>query len=270
MRHKDQPFLLYLAFNAVHTPMHATDSRLQRFATISDPRRKTYAAMLAAMDEAVGTVLEALRSAHLEENTLIFFLSDNGGPTMRGTTINGSRNDPLRGSKRTTLEGGIHVPFVVQWKGKLPAGSVYDTPVIQLDILPTALAAAGVAVSPEWKLDGVDLSPRPAGKRRRLRTKHSSGAWANRRPSGRVTGSWFATTKPRTPRARARVPSTRGCRMSVSTTWLKTWESVTILPVRIRRGSRNYGRPGRRGTKSLPGRYGGQEARRRRPGGAAR
>ena len=151
--------MLYLAFNAVHTPMHATDSRLKRFASISDHRRKTYAAMLAAMDEAVGKVLETLRSAHLEENTLIFFLSDNGGPTMRGTTINGSRNDPLRGSKRTTLEGGIHVPFVVQWKGKLPAGSVYDKPVIQLDILPTALAAAGVAASPEWKLDGVDLLP---------------------------------------------------------------------------------------------------------------
>ena len=78
---------------------------------------------------------------------------------MRGTTINGSRNDPLRGSKRTTLEGGIRVPFVVQWKGKLPAGSVYDQPVIQLDILPTALAAAGVAARPDWKLDGVDLLP---------------------------------------------------------------------------------------------------------------
>ncbi len=160
MRHKDQPFLLYVAFNAVHTPMHATDARLKRFGSISDPTRKTYAAMLAAMDEAVGKVLDTLRSARLEENTLIFFLSDNGGPTMRGTTINGSRNDPLRGSKRTTLEGGIRVPFVVQWKGKLPAGSVYGQPVIQLDILPTALAAAGVAAKPEWKLDGVDLLSR--------------------------------------------------------------------------------------------------------------
>ena len=120
--------------------------------------------MLTAMDEAVGKVLETLRSAHLEENTLIFFFSDNGGPTMRGTTINGSRNDPLRGSKRTTLEGGIRVPFVVQWKGKLPAGSVYEQPVIQLDILPTALAAAGVAVKPEWKLDGVDLVPHLKGE----------------------------------------------------------------------------------------------------------
>ena len=83
-RHRDRPFLLYLAFNAVHTPMHATDGRLRQFASITDPTRKTYAAMLAAMDEAVGRLLDALRSERLEENTLIFFLSDNGGPTIAG------------------------------------------------------------------------------------------------------------------------------------------------------------------------------------------
>src|SRR5579875_2853168 len=163
-RHKDHPFFLYLAFNAVHTPMDATDARLARFASISDASRRTYAAMLTAMDESVGKVLDALRSAGLEEDTLIFFLSDNGGPTMLGTTINASRNDPFRGSKRTTLEGGIHVPFVVQWKGKLSAGRVYDRPVIQLDILPTALAAAGVAAAPDWRLDGVNLLPHLAGE----------------------------------------------------------------------------------------------------------
>ena len=163
-RHKDQPFFLYLAFNAVHTPMHATDQRVSRFANIADAKRRTYAGMLTAMDEAVGKVLETLRSAHLEENTLIFFFSDNGGPTMRGTTINGSRNDPLRGSKRTTLEGGIHVPFVVQWKGKLAPATVYNQPVIQLDVLPTALAAAGVSASPDWRLDGVNLLPSLKGE----------------------------------------------------------------------------------------------------------
>lgn len=163
-RHKDQPFFLYLAFNAVHTPMHATDQRLAQFASIANKNRRTYAAMLTAMDEAVGKVLDTLRAAHLEENTLIFFFSDNGGPTMLGTTINASRNDPLRGSKRTTLEGGIHVPFVVQWKGKLPAGSVYNQPVIQLDVLPTALAAAGVAPKAESRLDGVNLLPHLKGE----------------------------------------------------------------------------------------------------------
>ncbi|MBO0700834.1 MAG: sulfatase-like hydrolase/transferase, partial [Zavarzinella sp.] len=87
-RHKADPFFLYLAFNAVHTPMHATDDRLKKFAGIKDERRRTYAAMTLAMDEAVGKVMEKVRAAGLEEDTLIFFITDNGGPTMPGTTIN--------------------------------------------------------------------------------------------------------------------------------------------------------------------------------------
>jgi len=164
-RHRGGPFFLYLAFNAVHTPMHATDERLKRFEGIAEPRRRTYAAMLAAMDEAVGKVRERLRTAGLEENTLVFYFSDNGGPTMMGTTVNGSRNAPLRGSKRQTLEGGIRVPFVFSWKGRLPAGKVYEQPVIQLDVHSTALAAAGVEPKPEWKLDGVDLLPYLQGRK---------------------------------------------------------------------------------------------------------
>ncbi len=163
-RHKHDPFLLYLAFNAVHTPMHASDERLRRFESVTDPSRRTYAAMLTALDEGVGKVLEALRTAGLERDTLIVFLSDNGGPTMPGTTINASRNDPLRGSKRTTLEGGIRVPFVLSWKGSLPEGVVYEQPVIQLDVLPTVLAAAGVKALPDWKLDGVNLLPYVKGE----------------------------------------------------------------------------------------------------------
>jgi arylsulfatase A-like enzyme len=163
-RHKKEPFFLYLAFNAVHTPMHATEDRLKKFESIADKRRRTYDGMTLAMDEAVGKVLDKLRAEKLDENTLIFFFSDNGGPTMVGTTINGSINAPLRGSKRTTLEGGIRVPFVVSWKGRLPAGKTYDQPIIQLDVLPTALAAAGVEAKAEWKLDGVDLLPYLEGK----------------------------------------------------------------------------------------------------------
>jgi arylsulfatase A-like enzyme len=165
-RHQKKPFFLYLAFNAVHTPMHATEKYLQRFPKIEDKTRHTYAAMQSAMDDAIGAVLKKLRDAGLEENTLIFFFSDNGGPTMKGTTINGSRNDPLRGSKRTTLEGGIRVPFLVQWKGRLPAGKTYDQPVIQLDIHTTALAAAGIEVKSDWKLDGVNLLPFLEGQTR--------------------------------------------------------------------------------------------------------
>jgi arylsulfatase A-like enzyme len=163
-RHENSPFFLYLAFNAVHTPLEADSERLARFASQKDERRKTYAAMLSALDDAVGRVLETLRAKRLEENTLIFFISDNGGPIMPGTTINGSVNTPLRGGKRTTLEGGVRVPFAMQWKGRIPQGIVIQQPVIQLDIQPTALEAAGMKVNPEWKLDGVDLLPFLTGK----------------------------------------------------------------------------------------------------------
>lgn len=158
-RNKAQPFFLYLAFNAVHTPMQADDTRMKKFAGITDPTRQTYAAMMTAMDEAVGQVVGKLKDVKLTDNTLIFFISDNGGPTMKGTTINGSINAPLRGSKRTTLEGGVRVPFFVSFPGRIPAGITDDRPVIQLDFLPTALAAAGVEVKPVWKLDGVNLLP---------------------------------------------------------------------------------------------------------------
>jgi arylsulfatase A-like enzyme len=158
-RHRDRPFFLYLAFNAVHTPMHADEPRLAKFNDISDERRRTYGAMMSAMDDAVGAVVEKLRETQLEENTLVFFISDNGGPTMPGTTGNASKNAPLRGSKRTTLEGGIRVPFFVKWPAQLPADKVYHKPVIQIDILPTALAAAGVEIGDDNDIEGVDLLP---------------------------------------------------------------------------------------------------------------
>ena len=163
-RHRKKPFLLYLAFNAVHTPMEANNDRLTRFASIEKQGRRTYAAMLSAMDDAVGKVLRSLQETKLDQKTLIFFFSDNGGPTMQGTTVNSSSNVPLRGSKRTTLEGGVRVPFVIHWKGQIPPGTVYHNPVIQLDVLPTALAAAGIEIKPEWKLDGVNLLPHIKGQ----------------------------------------------------------------------------------------------------------
>jgi arylsulfatase A-like enzyme len=154
-RNRQKPWLCYLAFNAVHAPLQATDRYLARFKSIADPKRQAYAALQSAMDDAVGTVLAKLREHGLERDTLIVFLSDNGGPTG-GTT---SSNGPLHGFKSQTWEGGIRVPFMVQWTGKIPAGKVDDRPIIQLDVLPTALAAAGIPVQPEWKLDGVNLLP---------------------------------------------------------------------------------------------------------------
>ena len=162
-RNQAQPFLLYLAFNTAHTPMHATPPYLERFAHITDERRRTYAAMIAAMDDGVGRALDALREAGLDNQTLVFFFSDNGGPTMAGTSVNASSNAPLRGSKRQTWEGGIRVPFAMRWTGRLPENRVVEFPIIQLDVLPTALAAADIAVQPEWQLDGVNLLPYLAG-----------------------------------------------------------------------------------------------------------
>ena len=151
-RHKEHPFFLYLSFNAVHTPILATEEYEMRFPDIAHKKRRTYAAMTSALDDAVGAVLAKVRAEGLEENTLIFFISDNGGPTD-----NGSTNDLLRGTKTTTWEGGIRVPWLVQWKGQLPAGKTFDHPVIQLDIVPTALAAAGIPLPKDARLDGEGL-----------------------------------------------------------------------------------------------------------------
>ena len=153
-RHHQQPFFLYLPFNAVHNPMHAPAKYLDRFASIANERRRTYAAMTSAKDDAIGAVLAKLKDAKIDANTLIFYISDNGGPP-----VNGSDNGVLRGNKAQTLEGGIRVPFFVQWKAKLPAGVVYEQPVIQLDFVPTALAAAGAPAVTDTKLDGVNLLP---------------------------------------------------------------------------------------------------------------
>lgn len=159
--HQADPWFVYLPFNAVHAPLEALPKHLSRFSNISEQKRHTFAAMLAAMDDAVGAVLAKIRELGQEENTLIFFLSDNGGPTAQTTSGNG----PLRGFKAQTWEGGIRVPYIVQWKGHLPAGKIDDRPVIQMDILPTALAAAGIKAQPEWKLDGVNLLPYLDGTR---------------------------------------------------------------------------------------------------------
>jgi len=154
-RHRNEPWLLYLPFNAQHAPLQATKKYLDRFPNIADEKRRTFAAMLSAMDDAVGRVMGKVRSLGQEDNTLVFYFTDNGGPTAQTT----SKNDPLRGFKATTWEGGVRVPFMVQWKGKIPAGKIYEHPVIQLDILPTCVTAAGGRVDPAWKLDGVDLMP---------------------------------------------------------------------------------------------------------------
>jgi arylsulfatase A-like enzyme len=154
-RHAKEPFFLYLAFNAVHGPMHPSEKHLKMFEGIKDEKRRTYATMMASMDDAIGKVLAKLKAAGIDDDTLIVFVSDNGGPE----SVNASDNGPFNGGKATTWEGGIRVPFLLRWKRGLPAGKTYDQPVIQLDFVPTVLAAAGVKLDPATKLDGVDLLP---------------------------------------------------------------------------------------------------------------
>ena len=150
-RRRENPFFLYWTFNAVHAPMNGHETYARRFAgTIPDEKRRTFAGMLTALDDAVGRMLLKLRELKLENDTLIFFISDNGGPTPVTTSL----NTPLRGTKATVWEGGIRVPFLVQWRGTIKPGTLIDHPVISLDILPTAVAASGGEVG--GKLDGVD------------------------------------------------------------------------------------------------------------------
>ncbi len=157
---QDRPFFIYMAWNAVHAPSQAPQETIDKFKNAPTEERKLQAAITSELDDGIGKILAKLRQLKLEENTLIFFLSDNGGPQPGKRTD----NTPLKGYKASTWEGGVRVPFLVQWKGRLPAGKVYHQPVIQLDIQPTALAAAGGSVKTEWKLDGVNLLPYLEGK----------------------------------------------------------------------------------------------------------
>jgi arylsulfatase A-like enzyme len=158
-RHKREPFFLYVAFNAPHVPLEAPANYLKRFASIANKGRRTYAAMVGALDDAVGRITQKLHAEGLEGDTLIFFLSDNGGHLGAG-----ARNNPLRGQKGTLYEGGIRVPFVVKWTGQLRAGTTYAQPVSSLDILATGLSAAGVALPRGRRYDSVDLLPHLRGK----------------------------------------------------------------------------------------------------------
>ncbi|MEY4181040.1 MAG: Arylsulfatase [Planctomycetota bacterium] len=154
-RSKDKPWFLYLPFNAQHAPLQAPKKYLDRFPAIADQKRKLFAAMLSAQDDAVGRVMAKIRELGQEENTLVFYIADNGGPTLSTTSQNGG----LRGFKMTTYEGGPRVPFLSQWKRRWPAGVTYDLPVVNLDVLPTMVAAAGGKIAESDKLDGVDLAP---------------------------------------------------------------------------------------------------------------
>jgi arylsulfatase A-like enzyme len=163
-KNKDDPWFLYLAYNAVHTPLEIDPKLKDRVpADVKEDARRGYLALLLGLDDAIGRVLTHLQESGADEDTIVIFVSDNGGSGLAPfLAFNTGINRPLRGFKGQTLEGGIRVPFFIAWPGKLPAGKTYDHPVITLDLLPTALAAAG-GKAPK-SLDGVNLLPHLLGE----------------------------------------------------------------------------------------------------------
>jgi len=181
-RHKAQPWFLYLAYNTVHSPMQGADAYMAKFAHIEDIQRRIFAAMLAHLDDSVGKVMTTLRETGLEENTLVFFVSDNGGPTRELT----SRNAPLRGGKGQILEGGIRVPFIVSWKGRVKP-RVIDAPVISMDATATALEL-GRANTEAANLDGRSLQPLLIGSPDT--TPHDTLFWRVGKQNAVRQGAW--------------------------------------------------------------------------------
>jgi len=157
---KDNPFFVFLSFNAVHTPMDAKEEDLAEFPNLKGNRQKV-AAMTLALDRACGKVLDKLKELGLDENTIVVFTNDNGGPTDR----NASSNYPLSGTKSNHLEGGIRVPFLIRWPSKIAANSVYHHPIITLDLLPTFFEAGGGDADSLLQLDGINLLPYLQGKK---------------------------------------------------------------------------------------------------------
>ena len=188
-RHRTEPWFLYLAFNAPHTPNEPTPERRARFASIENPKRRAYAAQVSLLDDAVGETLAALRDTQQERRTLVFFFSDNGGPI--GTNGSGAANGPLRDGKGSVYEGGVRVPFVVSWPGTLPAGKDYDLPVSSVDVFATALAVAGLAMPTDKQYDSVNLLPFLRGEKAgpphdQLFWRSSTGLWAARQGAAKL------------------------------------------------------------------------------------
>ncbi|ADV47767.1 N-acetylgalactosamine-6-sulfatase [Cellulophaga algicola DSM 14237] len=158
-KNKKNPFFIYLAFNAVHTPMEATKEDLNQFPNLTG-KRKELAAMTLALDRACGRVLDKLKQLGLDKNTIIVFSNDNGGPTDK----NASLNLPLSGTKSNHLEGGIRVPFLMSWPKHIQPKTTYTFPISTMDLLPTFYAAGGGNTKDLQEIDGINLMPYISGE----------------------------------------------------------------------------------------------------------
>lgn len=167
---KDKPFFMYLAYNAVHTPMNAKKDLMERYASIQDTGRRAYAAMMTSLDDGVGRVMATLKQQNLDKNTIIIFINDNGG-----ATVNSSDNGPLRGMKGSKWEGGIRVAMMMKWPGHIAENKTYSRPVSSLDILPTSIAAGNGKQKGSKKLDGVNLLPYLTGQNKK--SPHEALYW---------------------------------------------------------------------------------------------
>ncbi len=173
-RHRDEPFFLYVPFNAPHSPFQVTQRYYDRFPDVENELQRIYFGMIAALDDAVGRILDALDTHGIADDTLVIFLSDNGcAAYFQGLCS----CDPLSGGKLTYYEGGIRVPYLLRWPGKVGAGTRIAEPVSALDILPTVLAAAETPLPEDTELDGFDLAPLLDG--RPGRWGHDRFVWRN-------------------------------------------------------------------------------------------
>lgn len=187
------PFFLFMSYNAPHTPLQAPDSFVRKYAHVGDPERRIYAAMVDAMDEGIGMIVEALKERGTFDDTLIFFLSDNGGvyPEAWQPTSDWADNSPFRRGKVALLEGGVHVPFLAHWPKAFPGGRHFDGLVSALDIAATSAALAGADTS-DGMLEGVHLIPflddRKKGSPHSAlywRLEEADGLWAVRTPEAK-------------------------------------------------------------------------------------
>ncbi len=162
------PFFLYLSYNAPHTPLQATAMDLERNNHIEVEKRRTYAAMVSSMDDGIGLILDKLEEKKITDNTIVIFFSDNGGVEW----YNFSDNGILRGIKGDFYEGGIRVPFTMQWPSKIKPGTIYDKPIIALDVFATVASAASAEKYIRNDIDGVDILPYITGEKSGLPHKY--------------------------------------------------------------------------------------------------
>jgi uncharacterized sulfatase len=182
-RHAPNPFFLYLAYRAPHVPLDAPEKYLSRFPGEMPERRRQALAMISAMDDGVGQIVAQLKAQELYENTMIFFIGDNGAPLKihkadlpgGGPGWDGSLNEPMNGEKGMLTEGGIRVPFLMSYPASVPGNQVYKHPVWSLDVAATALALAGLPE--ESELNGINLIPYLTGEKKGAPNRKLTWRW---------------------------------------------------------------------------------------------